>query len=492
MRRLAPLLCLLALACKESESPRPPDADAWPDLPRADLPPGVDLPRQPDGGSPDQASGDLAPSPDGPTLVDNTLPAKTWFEQGVLAADRASLGAAFAQAGYSPPAGTFLLAAQVLPGLGQPAFRYLSLGESGFDFSDGRYWPASTVKLTAAVGALWTLGQLGLSGAASVSFSDDDGSYSGTVENLYDKALSISDNVAYNRLMEIAGFDPLNDQLLVPAQSLPTIVLQRRYTHPLPTSDLRTSPPISYSEGAKSGTIPKRVGVGQHPSCPDEGNCATLFELLDVMRRVTLHGELPAGDRFPLGTVDVGGLQAALLASDTDFLEPGASQALGHPAVIMNKPGAVYSLDRLDHGLIEDSVTKERFLLAWSMPYAATSSAVASELTRQALLALKSGASQAPPLQRDAGVPVLINVKDIGPGAAAGTRSHTFTISAPGADSVELWLDRFPLPGPTKIGPYFVLSHELYNGGERLLVVRALASGKLVGYRGARVKLTNP
>jgi len=492
MRRLAPLLCLLALSCAESGTPAPPDAGPLPDLPRADLPPGADLPRPADGGLPDQTSGDLTPAPDGPTLLDNTLAPGTWFERAVLAADRTSLAAAFSQAGYSPPSGTFLLAAQVLPGLGQPAFRYLSLGESGFDFSDGSYWPASTVKLTAAVGALWTLGQLGLSGAASVSFTDDDGAYSGTVKGLYDKALSISDNVAYNRLMEIAGFDPLNDQLLVPAQSLPKMVLQRRYTHPLPTSNLRTSPPISYAEGTKSGTIPQRVGVGQHPSCPDEGNCTTLFELLDVMRRVTLHDELPAGDRFPLGAADVGGLHAALVASDTDFLEPGASQALGHPALIMNKPGAVYSLDRLDHGLIEDSVTKERFLVAWSMPYAATSDAMASELTRRALLALKAGASQAPPLQRDAGVSMLINVEDNGPGASAGTRSHTFTISAPGADSLELWLDRFPLPAPTKAGPVFVLTHALYNGGERLLVVRALAAGKLVGYRAARVKLTPP
>jgi hypothetical protein len=185
------------------------------------------------------------------------------------------------------------------------------------------------------------------------------------------------------------------------------------------------------------------------------------------------------------------GLRAALLAAPADFMEPGASQALGTTATIYNKSGAVWTLDRLDHGLIVDPATKQRFLVAWSMPYSATSSAISSELVRQTLLALKANTSQAPALQRDAGVKMLINVKDNGPGAP-GTRSHTFAISAPGADALQLWLDRYPLPAPTGSGPVFTLTHELFNGGERLLVVRALAKGQVVGYRAARVKLTAP
>jgi len=489
-RGLLLITLLIPLGCSDDGPPPPPGADSeTPDLLRPDGPSPVPDGHQPD---PDEGPGADGQPDGGPPLVDNTLPPWTWYQQGVAAADRSELQAAFTKAGYAPPQGTYLLAARVEPGLGQPAFQLLSLAETGLAFSQGNYWPASTVKVTAAVGALWTLSKHGLSGAASVSFTDDDGSYSGTVKNLYEKALSVSDNVAYNRLMEIGGFDEINDQYLVPATSLPKMVLQRRYTKPLPSSDLRTSPAISYTEGAKSGTIPQRVGVGQHPSCPQSGNCVTLFELLDVLRRVTLHAELPQADRFPLSDADVSGIKAALLVADKGFLEPGASQALGHKAKIENKPGQVSTDDRLDHALIQDTVTGERFLIAWSMPYSTTSSAAASELTRQTLLALKAKPSNAPPLQRDAGVSILISTKDDGPGATPGTRRHTFTINAPGAAKLALWLDRFPLPAPKKAGACFELTHELYDGGERLLVVRALAGGALVGYRAAAVKITPP
>jgi hypothetical protein len=465
----------------------------WPDLaPRLDSGPVLDSGPQPDR-EPDLQVTPADAGPDAPPIQDNALPPKSWFWQGSLAVDRSALGAAFSKAGYTPPAGTFLLAARVLPGLSQPAFQYLSLGDSGFAYSAGAYWPASTVKLMAAVGALWTLGSYQLSGAASVSFADDDGSYSGTVKSLYDKAIVDSDNVAYNRLMEIAGFDEINDTYLVEVQGLPQIVLQRRYTKPFPASDLRTSPPISYSEGGKTGTIPQRIGTGQHPTCPNEGNCITLFELLDVMRRVALHAELPAVDHLPAATADLSGLNAALLKAPT-FFEPGASQALGHAVQVTNKSGQVWDNDRLDHGLIVDTVTGERFLIAWSMPYNTTTEAEASELTRQTLLALTQSASDSPALQRDAGVQIHIQLVDQGAGNKPGTRAYSITLAAPGADALELWIDRWPLPPPQASGPAgtFQLSYDFSGSGERLVVVRAWAQGKVIGFRAARVVIAQP
>jgi hypothetical protein len=465
----------------------------WPDLA-----PRLDRGMLPDGGPRPDHGADVQLTDTGTDALkiqDNTLAPRSWFWQGSLAADRSSLGAAFSKAGYSPPAGTFLLAARVVPGLSQPAFQYLSLADSGLAYSAGTYWPASTIKLMAAVGALWTLGSYQLSGAATVSFADDDGSYSGTVKNLYDKAIVVSDNVAYNRLMEIAGFDEINDTYLVEAQGLPEMVLQRRYTKPFPGSDLRTSPEISYSEGGKTGTIPQRVGTGQHPQCPSEGNCITLFELLDVLRRVALHAELPVVEHLPLATADLVGLNVALLKAPT-FFEPGASQALGHAVQVYNKSGEVWNNDRLDHGLIVDTVTGERFLIAWSMPYNSTTEAEASELTRQTLLALTQGASvpDSPALQRDAGVQIQVQLVDQGPGNKPGTRAYDIIIAAPGADLLELWIDRWPLPDPQASGPAgtFQLSHDFSSSGERLLVVRARAQGKVIGYRARRIAIAPP
>jgi hypothetical protein len=423
-----------------------------------------------------------------PPLRDDALTPWTWHQQSLALLDQSVLGKAFAAAGYAPPAGSYLLAVRVVPGLAQPAFAYYSLAATATTYSAGAYWPASTVKLAAAVGALRTLGKHQLTGAASVSFTDDDGSYSGTVKSLYSQALEVSSNVAYNRLMEIAGFDEINDQYLTAAESLPSMVLQRRYTHPLPTSNLRTSPAIAYSEGALAGTLPKRVGVGQHPECPSEGNCVTLLELLDLMRRVTLHHELPAGDRFPLAAADVAALQASLEASPTR-MEPGASQALGHPVKVYNKTGEVAGDDRLDHGLIVDTVGGARFLLALAMPYDTTSDAAASTLARQALLALVAQPAAGPALQRAAGSPITVQIDDQGPGKTPGTRAHRLTIAAPGADSLELFVDGYALPKPAGPSPWFLLDHDFSKAGDRLLVVRARAAGALVGYRALAVHL---
>jgi hypothetical protein len=424
--------------------------------------------------------------PKPPPLRDDGKPAGDWFGQASQIASRNDLSAAFKTAGYTPPSSTYLIAARVVPGLNQPALQIYSLAATGFTYSQGHFWPASTIKLAAAVGALWTLEGYGLTGDATVSFSDDDGTYSGTVAKLYDLALRVSDNVAYNRLVEIAGFDPLNDQLLVQSRGLPQMVIQRRYTKPLPSSNLRTSPAITFSEGAKSGTIPQRIGTGNHASCPKEGNCTTLFELLDVMRRVTLHGELPSGERFPLAAKDQQRLLTALQGATTE-MQPGAGQALGHPLTIYNKPGQVYNNERLDHGLIVDNTTGERFLIAYSLPYNSTSAAVASTLTKQALAALKLLPADGATLQLDAGVKIVVQSDDKGPGSVPGTRAYRLTASAPGADELEIWVDGWRIGTLSSPAPHFVLDYAFNQSGDRLVVVQARAKGKLIGYRALRL-----
>jgi hypothetical protein len=432
----------------------------------------------PDAGWPDAAAPDAGPPP----LEDQGLPPPGWYAQAERVADRTGLAASFASQGYAPPAGTYALAVRVIPGVEQPAFAIRSWNDTAFTYSAGAYWPASTVKLLAAVGALRTLGGHGLTGAATVSFTDDDGSYSGSVAALYDAAISVSDNVAYNRLMEIAGFDELNDGLLVDGLGLPRIVLQRRYTHPLPTSNLRTSPAITYSEGPLNGILPARTGVGQHPECPNEGNCTTLQELLDALRRVTLHDELPPGERFPLAPADVAGLVGALEAADTAF-EPGASAALGHPVTVYNKTGEVWTDDRLDHGLVVDDVTGERFLLAASMPWSATTQADLSDLAHAMLVALTTATDAVTPLQIDAGVGLAAQVEDRGEGVTPGTRAVTVWLDGAGVDAVDVYVDRWRLGTAIPDGAYLRLDHDFSTPGDRLFVLVGRSQGVAVGYR---------
>lgn len=419
-------------------------------------------------------------------LEDNMELPWNWAKMGEAAANRHLLSARFSANGYAPPASLYLLVAKERPGLGQPAFEYFSLNDTGLVFSRTNYWPASTVKLMAAVGALWTLSKYQLTGAATVRFTDEDGSYNGTVASLYDDALSVSSNVAYNRLVEIAGFDEINDQYMSPASGLPSFTLQCRYTSPVPGANLRTSPEIAYSEGNKQGTIAKRVGVGQHPDCGGCGNCLTLFELLDVMRRVTVHEELPSLHRFPLAQHDVVGLRAALKKSWT-LIDEGAEEAFGNTTTVYSKTGSVPGYEKLDHGLIVDDKSGQRYLIAFSVPYD-TTEAVRIELVKQALWAIKDLEPTAPPLQNDAGVEIRIRHSSTTT-EPANTRLVNLEVEAKGADRLEIWLDNEIL-GQTHANatlPFFNLSFLSSDVGKRLLVVRAFSGAKLIGYRAATV-----
>jgi len=92
-------------------------------------------------------------------------------------ADRSLLSRGLRRASATLPEATHLLIAEVVRGIDGPALRYYSLGDSGFVFSHERYWPASTVKLIACVGALTTLHERGISGDAKLRFEDLDGVY---------------------------------------------------------------------------------------------------------------------------------------------------------------------------------------------------------------------------------------------------------------------------------------------------------------------------
>jgi len=298
--------------------------------------------------------------------------------------DSERIGAAFGAFGYSPPEGTHLLVGREIDG--EPGvFEWFSLGDSGLAPSQGRYWPASTVKVMTAVAALESLGKHGLNGSTRVSFVDEDGAYDGTVMSILEAAVRVSDNVAYNRTVELAGFDELNDRIL-PRWGLRHTTLQRRYTRPTEVTTLRRSPQMTWSLGGRHGVIPERVGVGRHPECPADGNCTTLYELLSVLRRLVLHRELPAAERFAIADEDADALLEAMRQSRTR-LARGAEAALG-PVLVYNKTGTVPRDDRLDHGMVVQLSTGRRFLVALSIRWEGTRNTDAEELTRMALLAV--------------------------------------------------------------------------------------------------------
>jgi len=122
-------------------------------------------------------------------------------------------------------------------------------------------------------------------------------------------------------------------------------------------------------------TVPAREGEADY-GCLG-GNCSTLFDLADALRRVVLDAEVATADRFDLAASDIAGLQDALAGAE-GFIAPGVADALGPDARLFTKPGWVPDLDCVEVALVVAPATGHRFLLAVSAPDDGTCEALAT------------------------------------------------------------------------------------------------------------------
>ena len=299
---------------------------------------------------------------------------RRWYKQISKYANRTYLSEFFDLIGYKLPEHTYALIAPLKTRHGKVSMQYYSYLDTAFEYSmteDGEenYWPASTVKLTAAVMALLKLSEFGANSQAIVSYTNPEGEYNDTVEKLCQDAIIPSSNEAYNRLMEIAGFDEINNHYLREVFHFPKMVLQRRYARHNPNESLRDSPEIAYRDDKTNGIIPARHSSGTiRPECPRESNCSTLAELAEVMFRVVLHDELSKERRLSLKQGDIRMLQDALKKAPS-CIGDGVAAAMGPEAIIYNKGGKVFADDRLEIAVVSSPDKTERYLVALSMPY---------------------------------------------------------------------------------------------------------------------------
>lgn len=418
-----------------------------------------------------------------PLRDDGLVPAWTWIEEARRAMDSSSLEAAFAAEGWAPPPGTEIYAARIVAGVGMPAYVLYDAG--GGAFSED-YWPASTVKVLSSLAALTFLHARGFDGAARVTWDSGFGDVAGAI---VDRAIRVSSNQDYDRTIRIAGFDWLNETFLSAEQGFPGVVIQRSYAG-FPIRDI---PGMTIEQGGASDYVPARVTSADY-GCGADGNCASLFELTEAVRRVTLDAEIDPSERFAIAPSDVDLVSDALCGATPSFFADGARRALGHDARICHKPGWVPWNDCLDHGLVEDPATGARYLLAVSTPETAgrTDCLALGEIAEHVLRALRDAGDPGMPLQLDAGVPIVVQLDDHGTDPATMRRDYTITVDAPGADRVEVHTDRWPIGSATGAGPRFAIDYAYAGGGERLLFVRAFAGTELVGARALRVAINPP
>jgi hypothetical protein len=288
-----------------------------------------------------------------------------------------ALDGALQALGYDIPDGANVYAVRVVDG---PEGRIYEQYQAGGGPLATNFWPASSIKVLAALGALDYLKSLGYTGAATVTFDGDGPSQ--TVRSIYEPAIRVSDNYDYDLLVQIAGRDWLNDEFLTARNGFPVTSLSRSYTG----LEFDESPGMTFSEGGRQTHVPPRKA--QHePECKT-GNCSNLFEMTESVRRIVLNDELPPEQRFDLAPADLKDLTASLLAAD-GFFDDAVAATLGPGAKIYSKPGDADGLDCLDVTFIQSRAGK-RYLLAATVPHRSGGCDALSQLARGVLQLLSA------------------------------------------------------------------------------------------------------
>jgi len=407
-----------------------------------------------------------------------------WRDRARLVMDHYSLSSALRDGGYYFASDAEIYMAEVIPGVGQPALVMYDAGQGAFS---QHFWPASSVKLLAAVAALEYIGTFGFSGGTTVS-----GSWIGerTVRSVYEPAIVYSDSLSYDLLVRIAGVDFINREF-VPGHGLDsvtigsdlsglTILHSPSYvlTDWMPVGDI----PVSMSPEIEAlpirRTVPARNASGYYRS-----NTIDLFDLVEVVRRVMLADEIAMDHRFDLEADDLTGLAIALCDARPAHYAAGAARVYGDDATVCGKsgwwdrtadPDGVEEEDPpplcIDVALITDPDTGRRVLLS------ATGECGGDGLAQLAAPALEAATILGgTPLQADAGLPIE---------AVLTPGEGTLEVSLEtGAQWALVYVDDDPPVVAVRRGDRLEASVTMPGDGPHLLVVTGLSYGIQVGYR---------
>jgi hypothetical protein len=414
-----------------------------------------------------------------------------WFDKASILADRDTLAVWYAEHDYVPVANSLALVAIPVPGVDQPRMYWYSRGDTGFIVPQTMFHPASTVKLGTSVAALMFAAQHGLTGEAHVEFDDVSGNYSGRIRDIYHNTLMYSSNADYNRLGAIAGFDTLNEQLLSPRWGLPNMAIQSRYGGRGRGAGFRNSPEIEWREGSSEGVIPERNSEAPAPAC--NGNCTTLFELQEILRRVMLHHELPPEERFPIVDDDIARIHEHLLIT-RDRLQSTPEDTIGGEDVqVFNNVGRIPGTVLVENAFLLQPETGRRAFAAVSIGFprslgddSTNTVSWLSALCRNSLLAVLDRDHEGPGLQHNAGIPMTVTVSA---NAESATALLRLDIRVNDADRVMVWRNRERVAEVTpeqwnEIAlPFYVLSEITQPAEPWVLTVEARQGEEAVSYQ---------
>ncbi len=257
-----------------------------------------------------------AQSPDAPAPAPSAPRGKWWKRSAVNTTELPKLMAA---EGFQPPKKFMAFIIE----LTFDDTRQVVTRERAFDYrgtsSQNSGWnPASAVKIFAAIAALKRIDELGFSSKAKVTFNGSK-PYTSTVGALIEAAIIQSDNIAYNRVVQLASFDKLHKEILTANYGITQTALNRGYQ--LSTwqgmgenASFRVAPAITITEGKKTTKLPA-YNV-KTPSVCSSTACTSLQDLAESTRRLMLQEQLPASESFNLKREDLLVLRRAMRSPD--------------------------------------------------------------------------------------------------------------------------------------------------------------------------------
>jgi hypothetical protein len=175
------------------------------------------------------------------------------------------------------------------------------------------FWPASTIKLYAALAALETIHGMGLPLDISVTFEhkDDKSRWimdcARTMREMLSETFLRSSNEDYTLLLRMTGRDQINSTFLIPERGFKKSALMRGYVTRRPYVYLPAEPQRITMRTA-DGTVKTMEHTWAGRSWSEErgatvidaktGNCTTTAEMADCLRRVIFHEQIPDSERF--------------------------------------------------------------------------------------------------------------------------------------------------------------------------------------------------
>jgi hypothetical protein len=394
--------------------------------------------------------------------------------------DRTSLRDLLIANGYAPPPDTMIFATQIIDGLGQPAFIHYSLDDTAFLHSHRQFWPASMIKIWAAVGALITLNSFGLDSQTQLMFADNYGPFQGNAADLFRQL----NNTSYDRLMLIAGMAQINNPKLRERFGLKQLILQCGYGK---SSDISLSPPIQFRHRHKRrwrrGTIPERKSKSRFQECPAKTNCTNFSEIQDVLRRIMLHEQLPAAERFPVADSDMVLLRRALRRRKHKIWM-AAEQVLGSKTKAYGKSGSSSGGSQMENVMLLSP--NGQFLLTLGTPWyredpdAAPSMIELEELGKHLLQVLLKQQERGVPLQMPHGQALDLKLN---PSSKNNPQLFQLHIKAPHIDQLRAWINTESITFQISKDHTFQAQYAFNKSGRYIITLQAMQKHKIISYQ---------